>query len=363
MPSAPDAMGRTRAAGATDGAPMVEILSSLPAAIGVFVTGAAVIAVAGTRLSAAADRLADRTGLGEAVTGAVLLGAATSLSGIAASVTAALDGLPSLALSNAIGGIAAQTVFLAFADLAYRRANLEHAAASVPNMMQASLLIVLLALMLCAMILPPVVIAGIHPVTAVMVAAYIYGLRLVQRSRDDPMWRPQMTGETRVDAPDEPQGGQTAVRMAIEFALAGLIVLAAGVAVARSGGIIAAQTGISQTVVGALLVAIATSLPELVTSVAAVRRGALTLAVAGVIGGNAFDTLFAAVADGVYRAGSLYHSVTSHEMFLIALTILMTAVLLLGLLRRERSGPGGIGFESCVVLVLYGLGMAVISAG
>ncbi|MEX1081677.1 MAG: sodium:calcium antiporter [Halofilum sp. (in: g-proteobacteria)] len=342
---------------------MIESLFSLPGAIALFLLGAAVIAVAGTRLSAAADRLADRTGLGEAVTGAVLLGAATSLSGIAASVTAAVDGLPTLALSNAIGGIAAQTVFLAFADIAYRRANLEHAAASAPNMMQASLLIVLLALMLCAMILPPIAILGVHPVTPILVVAYVYGLHLVHRSRDEPMWRPRMTGETRVDKPDEPQGGQAAVRVAAEFALAGIVVLAAGIAVARSGGVIAAQTGISESVVGALLVAVATSLPELVTSVAAVRRGALTLAVAGVIGGNAFDTLFAAVADGFYRAGSLYHSVTSHEMFLIALTILMTAVLLLGLIRRERSGPGGIGFESCLVLVLYVLAMGVISTG
>ncbi len=337
-------------------------LTSLPAAIAIFLIGATAIGVAGTRLSAAADRLADRTGLGEAVIGAVLLGAATSLSGIAASVTAAIDGLPTLALSNAIGGIAAQTVFLALADIAYRRANLEHAAASAPNMMQASLLIVLLALMLCAMILPPVVAFGVHPVTPLLFAAYLFGLRLVHISRENPMWSPRMTGETRVDEPDEPQGGQTAIRVAVEFALAGLVVLAAGIAVARSGATVAAETGISQSVVGALLVAVATSHPELVTSVAAVRRGALTLAVAGVIGGNAFDTLFAAVADGFYRAGSLYHSVTSHEMFLIALTILMTAVLLLGLIRRERSGPGGIGFESCLVLVLYISAMVAISA-
>ena len=74
--------------------------------------------------------LADETGLGEAIFGAVLLGSATSIAGITTSVTAAVNALPSLAISNAIGGIAAQTVFLAVADITYRPANLEHAAAS-----------------------------------------------------------------------------------------------------------------------------------------------------------------------------------------------------------------------------------------
>ena len=90
-------------------------------------------------------RLARRTGLGQAVTGALFLGASTSLSGIITSVTAAAQGHPELAAGNAVGGIAAQTVFLAVADRRYRAANLEHAAASDENMLQGALLIALLA--------------------------------------------------------------------------------------------------------------------------------------------------------------------------------------------------------------------------
>jgi len=330
-------------------------------AVGLFLLATAVIGVAGTRLSGAGDRLADRTGLGEAFTGAVLLGAATSLPGITASVTAALGGLPTLALSNAIGGIAVQTAFLAIADIAYRRANLEHAAASLPNMMQASLLVILLAIMLTAMQAAPLTLAGVHPVSPFLVLVYVFGMRMVYRTREAPMWQPRRTAQTRIDRPDEPRGGRPLRRLWVEFAItAGLVVLA-GVAVARAGEVLVVETGLSQTLVGALFVAVATSLPELVTSVAAVRRGALTLAVGGIVGGNAFDTLFAAVADVAYRPGSLYHAVAGQEGFLIALTIVMTAVLLLGLLRRERMGIGRIGFESFSVLVLYALGIAVIA--
>ena len=57
--------------------------------VGGFALAGLVSAVAGTQLSGIADDLADRTGIGEALVGALLLGATTSLPGIVASVTAA----------------------------------------------------------------------------------------------------------------------------------------------------------------------------------------------------------------------------------------------------------------------------------
>src|SRR6056297_446058 len=123
---------------------------STPLLLGIFAAAALVILVGGIRMTGQADTLADRTGLGEALVGGVLLGAATSLSGTIVSLTAALDGRASLAFSNGIGGIAAQTAFLAVADLIYRRANLEHAAADLANVFQGALLMLMLALPVAA---------------------------------------------------------------------------------------------------------------------------------------------------------------------------------------------------------------------
>ncbi len=127
----------------------------------------------------------------------------------------------------------------------------------------------------------------------------------------------------------------------------------AGYVVAQTGIGLADRTGLSQTIIGGLFTALATSLPELVTAVAAVRQGALTLAVGDIIGGNCFDVLFVAAADVGYRQGSIYHAITDRQIFIFALTILLTAILLLGLLRREKHGIANIGFESFLVLLLY----------
>ena len=169
----------------------------------VFAVCAVVIGVCGVWITGVVDQLADRTGLGEAVTGAVLLGAATSLSGSVLSVTAAWNGLPELALGNALGGIAAQTAFLVVADIVYRNANLEHAAASIQNLMQSALLIALLALILLGPTLPELTILGIHPLTPVLFGVYIYGIAITDSMADNPMWRPAMTRETRQDKPED----------------------------------------------------------------------------------------------------------------------------------------------------------------
>lgn len=321
--------------------------------VAVFGLCALVIAIAGTRITRIVDQLADRTGIGEAAAGAVLLGATTSLGGSVLSVTAAWNGNADLALSNALGGIAVQTFFLAVADMVYRRANLEHAAASAPNMMQNALLIMLLSLILMTPLLPNVTIWNIHPVTPLLFLVYVYGITLVHRAHHAPMWAPTQTRETREDKPDDISQMPPMVRLVSEFFVLFVVLGFAGYLLEPSASVIAAETGLTHTVVGVMLTAISTSTPELVTSVAAVRRGALTLAVGGIIGGNAFDTLFTAASDIAYRNGSIYHSMTDDILFWLCLTLLMSVVLLMGLIRRERQGPGRIGLESLLITLLY----------
>ncbi len=311
------------------------------------------IGIFGWRLAATADKLADVTGLGEAIAGAILLGAATSLPGIITSTVTAWDGFPQLSVSNAIGGIAAQTAFLAIADITYKRANLEHAAASAPNILQAALLVALLSLPLIATTGPDVTMWGIHPATPILFGAYVYGMHLVRQAQNIAPWTPQQTADTVEDEAEEECFDGSVSRLWLSFAINTAIVGVAGWVVARTGTAVAEQTGLSETAVGGILTAVSTSLPELVTSIAAVRQGALTLAVAGIIGGNCFDTLFLAVADIAYRPGSIYHHISDNQTFLMGLTIFMVSVLLMGLIRREKRGIANIGFESFLILVVY----------
>jgi cation:H+ antiporter len=332
------------------------MIAALPlwAVFAVFAAAGAVIFLTGTRLSGLADQIADRTGIGEALIGGVLLGAATSLSGSIVSLTAALDGRASLAFSNGVGGIAAQTAFLAVADLTHRRANLEHAAADLANVFQATVLLILLAIPLVAWTAPEAAFWSVHPASLALVVAYGIGLAGSRRIRNEPMWRPVSTRDTREDVPEDPEEARRSpVRPLIAFGAIMGVAAVAGWTIAQAGGAITDALGLSATLVGALMTAVVTSLPELVTTVAAVRRGALSLAVGGIIGGNTFDMLFLTISDLGYREGSIYHAVGPGDYFWIAVAILMTGVLLAGLVLRERQGPGGVGLESVLMLAIY----------
>lgn len=328
-----------------------------------FIAATTLIVVAGTRLAKYADRLADRTGLGEALTGTLLLGLTTALPGLTASVVAAAHGFPVLALGNAIGGIAFQTSILAVADLSYRKANLEHAAASLINLMQTVMLILLLSLVLMAFTVPDVPGVHVHPMTVVLILAAALAFWLVHRVREVPMWLPQKTRETVEDVPAPDTRSQRLGLLYIAFLLTAMVTLAGGVLVAWTAEEIVQQSNISEAVVGGLFMAAATSLPELITCVASVRRGALTLAVSDIVGGNFFDVLFVAAADFAYVSGSIYHApaVGRKELFISALTIILNVLLLAGLIDRQRYGPANIGFESVLMLVVYIAGFLTLA--
>lgn len=321
---------------------------------GVFAAAAFVILACGVRMTGMADRIADRTGLGEALIGGLLLGAATSLSGTVVSVTSALDGRASLAFSNAIGGIAAQTAFLAVADLVYRRANLEHAAAELAHVFQAALVPLMLAIPVLAYAGPDVAWFGVHPASFVLVGVYIAGALASKRVRERPMWRPVGTGDTRPDAPREaPRDPRSNLALLATFAGLALVMGVAGWVVAQTAGELVDRFALRASLVGALMTAVVTSLPELVTTLAAVRRGALQLAVGGIIGGNSFDTLFLSLSDIAYRDGSIYHALTPGDFFWLAVGLVLMTTLLLGLIVRQRGGPGRIGFESLAIVAVY----------
>ena len=335
---------------------------SLIASIIALSIAALVIVTAGSWLARVADELADRTGLGEAMFGIFLLAGVTSLPDFAATLSAALDARPDLAMSNVMGSMAANLMFLGVADIVYRKANLEHAAASPTTLMQAALLIVLLTLPLLAIATPPVSVWGIHPITPLIVVTYLFGLYLVRSTKDRPMWFPRHTRQTVPDKPETHSHGGLAKAWLSFIGLAAVTGIA-GWVLMEAAKVVSDQTGLSDTLVGGLFTALATSSPELITTIAAIRQGALTLAVSNIFGTNCFNILVVAAADAGYPGGSIYHDMAPLQMTWGLISMLMTAILLMGMVQRETYGIGRIGFESALILVVYAVALGIVAVG
>ncbi|MBX7270149.1 sodium:calcium symporter [Micromonospora sp. Llam7] len=313
---------------------------------------AALVAIlfAGAALTRTADELADRTGMGEAVAGALLLGAVTSLPGIATTVIGSVRQDAEFALANPIGGIAVQTVWLAIADLLYRRSNIEHAAASLENVMQAIVLMALLCLPVVAYATPELTLLWVHPASLLIPVIYLYGLVLLRRLRRQPMWFARHTTDTRQDEPAAATSGVTVRRLWFRLAALAAVVAATGFLIGQGGLGVVAASGLPSGFVGFTLTTAITSLPELITLIAAIRIGALTLGIGNILGGNAFDSLMIFLADATYRRGSIYSEANLSGLLFTGMTTLMIATLTAGLILRERRG---IGFEGIAIPAIY----------
>jgi cation:H+ antiporter len=119
------------------------------------------------------------------------------------------------------------------------------------------------------------------------------------------------------------------------FAAAAAALFFAGPQLSETAGSLAERSGLGGTFVGTTLVAVTTSLPELVSSITALRLGAIDLAIGNAFGSNAFNMILFvpldAVHDGpVFAALSPAHAVTAMAV------IVASAIAVLGQLYQAK---------------------------
>jgi cation:H+ antiporter len=108
-------------------------------------------------------------------------------------------------------------------------------------------------------------------------------------------------------------------------------------------------------------VAFSTSLPELVTSFAAVRLGAFDLAVGNVFGSNAFNMLLFFPLD-VFQPGALFASVNSLHAISCLAAIVATSVVVMGQLYQNETRIRVIEPDAILVITLITAALAIIYA-
>ena len=127
-----------------------------------------------------------------------------------------------------------------------------------------------------------------------------------------------------------------------KFALAATAVIGAGIWLSFVGNEIAEVTGWGTSFVGSLFLAIATSMPELVVTITALRLGAIDLAVADVLGANMLDVAIIAPVDLFYRQGFVLSSVSSGHLITVAAVASMNLLVIAGLKVRARRKTFGV---------------------
>lgn len=329
----------------------------------VFVVAGGIVVAAGTMLARSGDEIATRTGLGGLVVGMLLMAGATSLPEIATDMAASLEGAPDLAIGDLFGSSMANMAILAVIDLAHR--GRVWPGVGVGHARLAAIAIALTSVAVLAILVPPGVVIGWVGIETLLIGAgYVAAVAWMSRSRGEGRGGREPTGEIIMPTGwAVTEGVRHSLRYEVaRFAAAAGVILVAAPILALSAKGIADSTGVGQTFIGALLLATATSLPELVASVAAVRIGAYDLAVGNLFGSNAFNMVIILAADLAYVQGPILAAVDPAQVVAGIGAILLMAIALAAVVHGTRTHVWRLEPDAVALLATYVLMLGAVWA-
>jgi cation:H+ antiporter len=147
--------------------------------------------------------------------------------------------------------------------------------------------------------------------------------------------------------------GESTRSVWVKFTLASVAVIGAGIWLSLVGDEIAVTYQLGTSFVGSLFLAIATSMPELVVAITALRLGAVDMAVADILGANMLDLAHTFTIDLFYSKGPILASVSSAHLITALLTAVMSLMVIIGLRYRQKR-------KTFFVISWYGLALIVL---
>lgn len=336
----------------------------------------AAIVLAGTKLTRYGDRIAEATGLGRLWVGAVLLSVVTSLPEVVTACSSAWLAEPDIALQNMIGSNIFNILLLVLLDFLLRRravlaeASPGHRASALTG---TAMMVVVAAASLTfnlgqdaghAFVVYVRFPVGLESVLLVVI--YVWALWRIFK-----VGRNEQRNRAGGGPPAAPAERMSMARIYLVFAGAALVIVVFGYRMTVLGEIIAEtpqrilgrEVMITENFVGMFLIAVATSLPELVVTVSAARIGAADMAVGNILGSNIFNMGIVALADAFYFHGPMLLFSGRAVIYTGFLGALLTAVVLHGVGRpARRLAFSRLGMHTLAILLLYLVGMVFLAS-
>ena len=309
-----------------------------------------VIVYAGTRLSKYGDIIAEKTGLGGTWIGVVLLASVTSLPELVTGISSVTyAGVPDIAIGNVIGACVFNMLILAILDAIYRPMPVLSKALQ-GNILSAGFGILLLSMVAVSLSLGhrifPLGWVGLY--SPLFVFIYFVAMKLVYLYE-----RKQVSvfiKEMAVELKYEDISVKTAI---LKFSINAVLVIIAAVFLPKVGEGIAESTGLGQTFVGSIFIAIVTTIPEVVVSIAAVRIGAIDLAMGNLFGSNIFNIFILAIDDFFFIKGPILSLVNQNHIISTLFAIAMTSTAIIGLTYRAEKRTLFLALDSIVIMLFY----------
>ena len=311
-----------------------------------FILGASVF------LTKNADIIASKTGMGRSFAGVVLLATATSLPEMGTGVSSvALIGAPDMAIGAAFGSNLFNLMIIGLLDVLWlNRYILNHV--GMTSVVIGILGVVVMSLASLSIFLHSTgdVLSTwyVSPVSIVLLG--VFGLAIYSIYRFDQLNK----GPKTPGGQDEYSTHRLSVAV-LTYILTATVVIASAIWLSITGDRLTDLLGWDESFMGTQFLAAATSLPELATSVVAIRIGAPELAITNLLGSNLFNMGFVLfLNDMAHTDGAIWVAASQIHILTATLSVLMTAIVVLAVVSRPRATrPGLITSESMLLIGLY----------
>jgi len=319
-----------------------------------FIVGAVIIIVAGVHMTKYADRLAERSSIGKAWIGILLLGFITSIPEAVTSIVAVFSlQANDLAIGNLLGSNSINPMLLVLMDFAARKkpvsmiteSNRSHAVSAYFAIFFTVIIIIEIlfsnksAYLQCG----PLGLGSI-----IIFILYIAGMKYLSK----------MDSNNKASMPNiEIAAGHYSLPVIwAHIALSAIVVVIGAIWVANSADLIAEQTGLGRTFVGSIFLAFVTSLPEMVVSLSALRLGAVDLALGNIFGSNMTNMFIVSICDIFDRGQSIYLSISQTHICMAVLGIILTTVALKKVHSRSSVKILSLSLYSAAMIIIFVIG-------
>jgi cation:H+ antiporter len=322
-----------------------------------FIICTILIVFSGTRLSKYGDMIAEKTGLSKVWIGMILMASITSLPELVTGISSVtFAGVPNIAVGDVLGSCVFNILIIAILDAVYRIMPIS-AKAHEGNILSAGFGIILLCIVTISLFLGKYIspIGWIGPYTLFFIFIYFIAIRLVYFYE-----KKQIAALIKEKAVELKYKDIPTKTVVYKYSLNAVIVIIAATSLPMIGENIAKTTGLGQTFVGNIFIAISTSLPELVVSLTAVKIDAIDLAIGNLFGSNIFNIFILAIDDIFFIKGPVLSFANTNHIISALSAIAMTTIAIIGLTYRASRKNLLLSWDSIGIVIFYFLNMLLL---
>lgn len=323
-----------------------------------FILCSIVIVFCGTNLSRYGDVIAEKTGLGRAWIGLVLMASVTSLPELITGISSvAFADVPNIAVGNVLGACVFNLSIIALLDIIQGPKpifyKVEHG-----HILSAGFGIILIGLTSISILadagIPAIKHIGVY--TPMIVLIYLIGVRSLF------LFEKKKIAEFVGEMAEAMQYEHISTRdVSIKFLINAVIIIGTASLLPFIGDRLAEETGLGRSFIGTVFIALATTLPELAVSISALRIGAADMAIANLFGSNMFNIAILAVDDLFYTKGPILSHVSINHAVTGFMAVLMTGITIVSLeFRLEKKAFLRLGWDAIALLLAYAVNIYLL---